>query len=145
MADDTRPYVRREARMLFEWLKKFHPTSPQWIQVRLGEIPQSNMLYSGIRRYADSIFLTDHTINIVEASMKPKYEKVAQLELYRSIFPDTPEFSTFKDYQVHLIYLTTLDDKYTRDLAEGKGIEYIIYSPAWVKQYWKDVISGLNG
>ena len=82
-------------------------------------------------------WMATHVV-IVEASMVPEYDKVAQLELYRIEFAATPEFSDVQGYNVHLLYLTTIEDKFVQQLAEGKGIEYQIYSPAWVKQYWAE-------
>ena len=138
----NRTYVRREARLVTEWLQKFHSKNMQWRQVRLGPIPNGNTIYSALRRYADAIYLDGNSVVIVEACIRPEHEKIAQLELYRNMFAVTPEFSDVQSYTLRLLVLTTLEDQFVHQLADQNGIEYQVYSPQWIKDYWKAKLSG---
>lgn len=108
----------------------------------MGPIPSgaATNLVGVIRRWADAVFFENDTIYIIEAKIGPDVGAIAQLELYRNLFPKTPEFSLWKDKPIKLIFLTTIMDKAAKQLAESKGIEYITYSPAWVKEYWDEKI-----
>lgn len=133
----AKTYEARERRLCYEWVVEKHPTALQWRNVRLGELPKGEAVYGVVRRFADIIFYDDDVIHIVEASIRPDILKIAQLEMYGRLFPQTPEFTLFKDKAVKLIFLTTLEDKAVREEAERKGIEYVVYRPDWVTEYWE--------
>lgn len=142
MASDVRAYIPREKRMLVEWLARTHPKVMQWRNVRLGPIPHGNPAFNTVRRYADAVLLDNNVVYIVEASVMPDYTKIAQLELYESMFPETPEFSSVAHLPIKKVFLTSMLDKYTKDLAESKGVDYEVFTPAWIKDYLKEKLSG---
>lgn len=142
MATAPRKYVARETKLLKEWRVKNYPENPYWRQVSLGPTPGTKYAkyYKGLRRWADLIILTDKEIIIVEAKMRPKPEGYAELELYKDLFTQTPEFKMYWDMPIRLIYLTTKYDQTIDKLCKEKDIELVIYDPAWVKKYWKDLM-----
>jgi len=128
-----------ENRLVWEYMIKYHPRALQWRRVRLGPYPEQekSKLYSVLRRWADCVFVENKTVYILEAKMRAEPGAIGQLELYKKLFPDTPEFYQFRKYPIKLIFLTTIRDKVVEKLCKEKGIQYIVYSPAWVKEWWK--------
>ena len=132
-----RKYERREFRLLMEWVKKNYPDKPQWFRVRLGPavFQGEEKLYQMLRRWADAVVFTGEKILIIEAKMRPMPEGIAELELYRDLFPQTPEFKMFWKYPVELIYLTTWLDKAIKELCDKKKIKYVVFRPPWAEEY----------
>jgi len=126
---------RVEQRLVWEWVKKNFPDRPQWFRQRVGKavFVGDEKLYQVLRRWADAIILDDKEIVIVEGKLRPKPEAIAELLLYKSLFPETPEFKVYKDLPIRMIMLTTMLDKAVKALAKQHKIEYVIYAPAWVK------------
>jgi len=123
-----------EAKLVNEWLRLNHPQALQWKRVRLGPLPnkQLSQLFKVAQRWADAIYLEDDVIHIVEAKVRPTATAIGQLELYRELFPDTPEFSQFRGKAIKLIFLTTADDVPIRRLCDEKGIEYVVFAPEFI-------------
>ena len=132
-----RPYEMRETRLLKEWIHKNYPDKPQWYRVRLGPavFEGEEKLYQMLRRWADAVVFTGKEVLIIEAKMRPDPAGIAQLELYRKLFPETPEFKMFWKYPVKLVFLTTWLDKAVKALCDEKKIEYVVYCPDWAKEY----------
>ena len=129
-----------ENRIVRENLDKEHKKCLQWRQVRVGDLPLgADAKFAGVvRRWADAVCYDGKVVTIIEAKMRPDPSAIGQLELYAQLLPKTPEFPDFHAKPIHLVLLTTFDDKESRALAESKGIEVVIYSPSWVKDYWKE-------
>ena len=125
-----------EAKLVNEWLALHHPNALQWRRVRLGPLPlvdQQN-LYKVTLRWVDAIFFEDDKVHIVEAKLKPSPTAIGQLELYKRLFKETPEFSQYFDKEIKLIFLTTYEDKYVKDMCIDKGIDYVVYVPEWLSK-----------
>ncbi len=137
-----RKYTARETRLIRDWVAKNYPDKPQWKRVRLGPIPgtPAAAIYKGLRRWVDLVIWDEPYIILVEAKMRPKPEGIAELELYDRLFPETPEFSMFKDKPRRLIYLTTLYDEVIDRMCKEKGIELVVFRPKWVEEWWKEVL-----
>lgn len=135
-------YVRRESHLVNDWLREFHPTSLQWRRVRLGPIPgtETPEFYGILRRWADIILYEDNTVFIIEAKMRPEPGAISQLELYGRLFPSTPEFTTYNKKKVRLIFLTTKEDPMVKSMATERNIEYVVYRPAWVEEWEKELL-----
>lgn len=123
-----------EAKLVNEWLRVNHPKALQWKRVRLGPLPKKefSQLFKVAQRWADAIYFEDDVIHIVEAKMRPTATAIGQLELYRQLFPDTPEFSQFRGKDIKLIFITTAEDVPIKRLAEEKGIEYVVFAPEFI-------------
>jgi len=124
---------RIESRLLNEWLREKHLTSLQWKRVRVGPIPNPEIGRASVvlMRWADAIFIEDGFVNIVEAKIRPNAEAIGQLEYYKKKFPETPEFTVYKDWPIKMIFLTTMLDAGIAEHCWEKGIKYRIYAPKW--------------
>ena len=122
-----------EAKYVNEWLQQFHPNSLQWKRTRLGSLPNKelNRMYLSTLRWADVIFLENDIVHIVEAKLNNPIKAVSQLEVYEKKFPETSEFSEWKDKQIKLILLCPFIESDVVELCKDKGIEYIVYTPVW--------------
>ena len=122
--------VGQEKLFVDRWLAKFHPDALQWTRIRLGPVGDTTEARAlGVtRRWADAIFIKDGVVNIVEAKLKSEAGAVAQLELYKKLFPETPEFSQFHSLPVNMIFLAPSVDPVLAELASEKGIEVVTVS-----------------
>ena len=123
-----------EAKFVNDWMKINHPNVLQWSRVRLGLLPEGGIgkMMNVTQRYADKIFLEDDTLFIVEAKLRKQVGAIAQLELYKQLLPDTPEFSSLKGYPIRLILLAPRKDPDLVQMCEAREIAYEIYTPNWV-------------
>jgi len=139
---EKRAYVAREMRFVNEFLAKEFPTAMTWKRVRLGpaRFTEEEKLYQVLRRWADAVVYDGTTVYIIEAKIRPDVRAISQLELYGKLFPKTPEFEMIKDRPVKLVFLTSIMDKEVKALCEEKGIEYKVFSPRWIKEYWKEML-----
>jgi len=142
---EKRAWQPREMQMLSEWLVKTQKNKRWMTRVRLGsprsEIPRPEMspeeraMIGSWRRWADAIILEDDAVTIVEAAIRPNPGKISQLELYKMLFPHTPEFRAWSGLPIHLILLYAIEDAATVLLARQKEIRCIQYSPPWLPAY----------
>jgi len=138
-----RKYTLKEQRLLNEFLYNFYKNCPQWKRVRLGPavLKGEEKLYQVLRRWADAVVFDGKQIIIIEVKWHPKPEGVGELLLYRSLFPQTPEFQMFKDYPIRAVYVTTRYDKAIEDLCKKNKIEFVVYAPEWVKTMLAEEVS----
>jgi len=137
-----RSYEPREAKLLYEWMVKTFPNCLQWRHVRMGPIPKNEALYGILRRWIDGVVYdkkTD-TVYLIEAKIRPEPGAISQLLLYKQLFPKTPEFEALKDKPIKLVFLTSFMDKEVKALCDQYGIEFVVYSPDWVKEYWQQKV-----
>ena len=125
------PRKRNESMLITRWLWDFHRTSPQWRRVRLGPFPTPEMgrEYMVTLRWADAIYIDSGKVYIVEAKLKPGAGAIGQLEHYRDLFRQTPEFDAFKYNPIELILLTPKLALDIVELCSKKGIKYEHYRP----------------
>lgn len=136
-------YEPREKKMLLEWMAENYASFPQWRRPRVGpSVPGAEgPMYEVLKRYPDAVIVHRDEILIVEASVRPMPEKIYKLDLYKKLFPDTPMFSAYRAYPIRLIYLTGFLDEAVRDQCVEHGVEYEVFAPAWLKEYFKTLIS----
>jgi len=79
-------------------------------------------------RWVDAIVISDGVVYIVEAKLRPMPGAIGQLELYRKLFLNTPEFDQYKDWPVKMILLTTMPDLNMIELCSEKDIAYEIFN-----------------
>jgi len=122
---------QKESVLLSRWLAKFHRTDLQWKRVRLGEVafPEEAKLYSVILRWCDAIFIKDGIVYIVEAKIRPDLGSIGQIEGYKELFPVTPEFKQYWNYDVEMIILSAYLDLNIAELCKKKGIIYEVWKP----------------
>ena len=122
--------MTNETQLQNSWLWKFHRDSPTWKKVRLGRVANQAdaQIAKVLLRFADAIFIEENVVHIVETKIAPKADAFGQLLLYKELFPQTPEFSTYKFLPIKLIMLTTRTDTALLDLANKYGITVEVYN-----------------
>jgi len=145
MSKGKRSWQPREMQMLNEWLAKNYPKALVMTRVRLGAPPvepgrgdlgPGEIRMIGVwRRWADAIVITDNKILLIEAAIRPNPGKIAQLELYEMLIPQTPELAPWRDLPIEKILLYAIEDPATIWLARQKGIRAIYYAPPWLDSY----------
>lgn len=122
---------QKESVLLTKWLAKFHRTSLQWKRQRLGQVanPQEAKIYSVILKYCDAVFIEDGYVHIVEAKLRPNLGVIGQLEGYKKLFPVTPEFFHYWNWNIKMILLTPVLDLNIVELCKDKNIIYEIWKP----------------
>lgn len=121
--------IQKESELVNKFLWAKHPEALQWRRVRLGVVPTKELaaMYSVILRWADAVFVEGGVVYIVEAKLRPSPGAVGQLEFYKQLFYNTPEFKQFSTWPVELILLTTVLDLAMVELCSKKGIQYEIF------------------
>ena len=122
---------QKESILLVKWLAKFHRTDLQWRRVRLGQVAtkEEAKYYKVILRWADAVFIKDGEVYIVEAKVRPYLGVIGQLEGYKKLFPFTPEFTQYKNYNVRMILLSPFLDLNIAELCKDKDIIYEVWEP----------------
>jgi len=125
---------QREAKFVNEWLMMKFPSSLQWKRVRLGPLPDKKLgaLMKITLRWADAIVFDGETVFIIEAKLRSDLGALAQLEEYRALFRETPEFSILKDKPVEMILLLPYGWADLVRAAAQRGIRVEIFMPAWL-------------
>lgn len=120
----------KESEFLKIWLWNEHRSDVQWRRVRLGVVPDKQFarMYMVTLRWADAIVLKDGKVLIVEAKLNAAPGAIGQLELYKELFLQTPEFSAYKNWPIELVFLTPAVDLALVELCSKKGIVYEHYS-----------------
>jgi len=137
-----KPRMHWESRLVFDYVSERYPNALQWRRVQVGAIPKGKdpRMYGHLRRWADLIVYDGTEVVILEAKMKPAPGAISQLMLYLQLFPKTPEFSLYVDKPLRGVILTTMEDIEVRALAEAQGLDYEIYAPEWVRDYWTQIL-----
>lgn len=114
-----------------------HPTSPSWTSKRLGPVadPAEARMYQVSQRYVDAVVLDGERVLLIEAKMLPDAGAIGQLEHYDDLFYQTPELSAYWTMSTQLQLLSAWEDLTVRKLCQDKDIDFILYQPAWAKEY----------
>jgi len=137
-APKKKPRMHWESNLVADYAAEHYPNALRWRRVQVGAIPAGKdpKMYGHLRRWADLVVYDGKEVIIIEAKMKPAPGAISQLLLYMQLFPKTPEFSLYKQKPLRGVVLTTMEDIEVRSLAEAQGLDYEIYSPSWVRNYW---------
>ncbi len=140
-----RDYTLREMRLVGEWVTQQYPQAIIRFRVDVGDLTPA-MSTTGLsapelrrlgrsRRWVDALVIEAQAVHLIEGKVRLKAEAVAQLELYRMLFPLTPELAHLShlDLRLHLLY--AVPDVGIIALARSKGILVHEFHPAWVDEY----------
>jgi len=143
--NEKRSWQPREMQMLSEYIAKNLSDKRVLTRVRLGtprsEVPDRTMtaeelaMMGSWRRWADGVILDKDRVTIIECAIRPDPGKISQLELYKMLFPNTPEFMAFWNKPIDLMLIYAIEDPATIFLARQKGIRCIEYKPPWLSSY----------
>jgi len=122
-----------EHKYVREYMQQFHPTNLQWRNVRLGPLPNVPLakIYTVALRFADALYIDTDGVHIVEAKLVNQLSGVAQLELYKKLFYDTPEFSQYYNKPVFLHLVVPRVEPEVQRMCQERGISYEVYKPSW--------------
>lgn len=134
-----KPRVAWERILLSEYIRAKYPNVPSWIRREVGAIPNvpNSAAYARTRRWVDGIIRTYEGIVLIEAKMKPDPKALAQLDLYDSLFGETPEFEKYWNEPRRLELVTALPDTNVTALAPSYGIEHVVFRPSNFEEWFR--------
>lgn len=138
----ARQAVQREWQLLSNWLVQYHPHATIYMQVRVGPTPAINgvlptsaamqALSRVANRWADSIFIENGTLNLVEAQMNPDPGVFSQLIHYARKLRLDSNWSSYSTWPLALIALNARDDPSVAIEAPYYGISWVLYQPSYL-------------
>ena len=133
--------VGKESAMLQAWLTKMHPTDIRFKRVRLGPMPlkEPAAQFKVLQRWADAILIHDGMVEIIEAKLRPNLGVIGQLEGYKKLFLQTPEFTQYHKYPVKMKILAMEFVTDVVEFASDRGIEYEVFTKEQVNQVRNDL------
>jgi len=124
---------KTEHHYINDYMQQFHPTNLQWRNVRLGPLPNVPLakLYTITLRFVDAIYVDKDGVHLVEAKLVNQLSGIAQLELYKKLFLDTPEFSEYHNKPIFLHLVVPRAEPEVQRMCQERGIAYEVYKPSW--------------
>src|SRR5712691_5495791 len=140
-----RDWTPRESRLVAEWAALFFPHAELRTRVDLGDLKLA-MDTTGLtaaelraagrsRRWVDLMVIEPRTVHLVEGKIRLEPGALEQLELYKELWPRTPEFAEHRDKQVELHLVFAIEDSVLTAIARRRGVLVHIYHPPWVDEY----------
>jgi len=90
---------------------------------------------------ADAVVFMDKTVVVIEAKLMPRRFRggLADLDIYRTLCPFTPEFRRrgIENYRFEL--WTTIEDALIKRECLKRGFLNPVWAPWWLPEYWKAV------
>lgn len=126
----------RERRLVNEWLRVAHREHIQKTRVRVGpaiDHPEAKALVV-LMRWVDALVYDGNNVILVEAKLRPDAGAIGQLEHYRDLFIQTPDYKLWWDLPVKLVLLSALRSRDIEEICAKKGIEFVLFRPAWVDE-----------
>ena len=132
-----KPRVNWESKMAREYGVSRWMRNLKWYRHEVGPFDPNNVAYtySQLRRWADLIVDDDDKIRIYEIKMRPDQRAVSQIDLYKQLFIQTPEFEYYWDKPVTGILLTTELDESIAIQCKRWDIEYEVFEPSFIAEY----------
>lgn len=141
-----RKWTPWEQRMIGEWVSATFPDVRWQTNVRLGKIqPRApNGTYTadelrllGVwRRFVDAIVYLPGKLLLVEAVLRADPGKLAQLDLYETLIPHTPELEAYKGYEIQKVLLFCIEDPYVSALARDRGVLPLLFVPSFFDEWF---------
>jgi len=140
-----------EINMITEWLSKTFPDAEYRTMVRLGQIqprlangtwtPDEEAMLGVHRRYADAVVFLPDRLLLVEAVMRADPGKLAVLELYELLLPQTPELQQWKHLPIQKILLYSIEDPTLTELARRKEILAVHFVPSFFDTWFGGLVA----
>ena len=114
------------------WGKKY------FTRVWLGPLPPGKEAneFMVVGRWADIVVFEPSIVTIIEAKLEPSPKAVGQLQLYGTMFKQSPRFADDISMQVNLVLVTSRVDTHVQELCESVGIKYEVFRPEWIV-FWE--------
>lgn len=144
-----RDWQPREMRLVSEWVIRQFPTAEVKFRVDLGDLKPA-LEATGLtaaelrrlgrsRRWVDAMVIEPRTVHLVEGKIRLVPGALEQLELYRMLFPKTPDFAHLRGRAVVLDVVYALEDPALVALARSRGVKVHIFRPPWVDAYLAEI------
>lgn len=134
--------VNWESKMVREYLVKIYPTNLKWVRHEIGPYnPNNPAEFNGqLRRWADAIVDINDTVLLIECKMRPDFKAISQIDMYRDIFPKTPEFKYYADKPLKCMLLTTSIEPAVKAQCKKWDIIYEVYVPSFMDEFTQMLI-----
>jgi hypothetical protein len=132
-----KPRVNWESKMVREFAVQNWPRNLKWFRHEIGPYDPSNPAEANgqLRRWADLIVDVDDVVYLYECKMRPDQRAISQLDLYRNIFPQTPEFEYYANKPIKCIFLTTAMEPAIKETCDRWDILYEVFVPSFMTEY----------
>ena len=139
---DKKPRKERvnwERILVYEYIRARYPNVPSWIRKEVGSVPEGehSAMYARTRRWVDAIIRPPGKIILIEAKMKPDPKALAQLDMYDSLFSETPEFTNYWNDPRELQLVTAMDDSAVKALAPSYNIKHVVFKPSNFEEWYR--------
>jgi len=141
-----RTWTPWEMRMVGEWVSSSFGDVRYQTNVRVGRIQpraddgtydRDELAMLGVwRRFVDAIVYLPDRLLLVEAVMRADPGKLAQLELYERLLPQTLELQDYLHLPVQKVLLYCIQDPALELLAKEKGILAIRFTPSFFDEWF---------
>ncbi len=144
-----RTHQPREMRLVSEFMESFFPRARKITRVRLGPSPsqlaqmvvepEEERLLKVFTRWADGVAIEKDRVHIIEGKIRPRMGPTEALEVYRRLWPSTPEFAVWSELPVTLHFWYAIEDPVLTALAREKGIQATLTRPKWLDSYMAEL------
>ncbi len=128
-----------------EWVVRTYPNALVRFRVDVGDLRPA-LDATGLtaaelrrlgrsRRWVDAMVVEPHVVHLVEGKIRLSPGALEQLELYRMLFPLTPELAHLRHLPLELHLVFAVEDPVLSAIARQRGVHVHIYSPPWVALY----------
>mgnify|MGYP001581549101 FL=1 len=134
-----------EMEMVAEYVSREYPAADARLRVRLGTIqpaiagrvltPEESRALRPVLRWADAIAILPAEVVLIEAKIRAEPGAIAQLEVYRDLFPLTAELQPFLNRPLTLELVCAIEDPAVTAYARTRGIRVKVYRPSWLQEY----------
>ncbi len=132
-------------RLVTEWAVRTFPLAELKLRVDLGDLKPA-LAATGLtaaelrrlgrsRRWVDAMIVEPAAVHLVEGKINLVPGALEQLELYRRLFPKTPELAHLRDRRLELHVVYAVEDPVLIALARDRGVRVHLFRPAWVDAY----------
>ncbi len=140
-----RDWTPRETRLVAEWVVRTYPNAQVRFRVDVGDLKPA-LDATGLtaaelkrlgrsRRWVDAMVVEPRTVHLIEGKIRLSPGALEQLELYRMLFPLTPELAHLRDRTLELHLVFAVEDPMLSAIARQRGVKVHTYNPPWVSAY----------
>lgn len=145
-----RDWTPRESRLVAEWAIQTYPHAGIRFRVDLGNltpaIQGTNLTAAEARalgrsrRWVDAMVVEPNAVHLIEAKIRLSPGALEQLELYRRLFPLTPELKHLQHITPTLHLVFAVEDPVLSAIARERGVQVHIFRPPWVDEYLQQLL-----
>jgi len=140
-----RDWTPRESRLVAEWATQTYPNANIRFRVSLGSLTPALQadgltadelrMLGHSRRWVDAMIVEQNAVHLVEGKIRLSPGGLEQLELYRRLFPLTPELAHLQHITPTLHLVFAVEDPALSAIARERGVLVHTFHPPWVDDY----------